>query len=307
MRAFACAVLSAFVLSGCGHGFYPAPPDTALPQVSLQSPVQNLVAFNDAAPLALYGANPVVPLFAIPDINTNIGTLDVAFWGTKDASGTITQLTQAGVSGLASNVHVFFDTSERPIYVRDDGSGYAFKLSYDSPTQQTVTLCDPSGAALASAPILISGETAQAGSAYAGGSCSLGLTAAVRAVHGSSLPQSTGTPTSLSNLASLAQAITASSYVAGMGFALAAILKFQSHKPNPTTQVPVGTAIALLFIAAALLFIPAIFSTTGATLFESYATAAATDGLASFLPETSITGCASASASCPFPSPDPTP
>ncbi|HST19776.1 MAG TPA: hypothetical protein VLR90_01555 [Blastocatellia bacterium] len=33
------------------------------------------------------------------------------------------------------------------------------------------------------------------------------------------------------------------------------------------TQIPIGTPIALLFISAALLFIPSVFSSTGATLF----------------------------------------
>lgn len=305
-RVLSGAVIAALTLTSCGHGFYPAPPDTTLPQVSVQAQAPNLVSFNDAAPLALYGANPVVPLFAIPDISANIGTLDVTFWGTKDAAGKITQLTEAGVSGMASAVHIFFDTSERPIYFRDDASGYGIKLSYDSATQQTVTLCDASATALASSQILISGGTAQAGAAYSGGSCSLGLTAAVRVVHASGAPQIGGTATDLSNLSALAKLITAGAYVAGFGFALGAIAKFKAHKDNPT-QIPIGTPIALVFIAAALLFSPAIFGTTGTTLFGSYSTFAASDGLAGFLPETSITGCSTASASCPFPSPDPTP
>ena len=38
---------------------------------------------------------------------------------------------------------------------------------------------------------------------------------------------------------------------------------------NSPTQIPIGTPIALLFISAALLFIPSVFSSTGATLFGS--------------------------------------
>lgn len=67
-------------------------------------------------------------------------------------------------------------------------------------------------------------------------------------------------------LGSLARLITAGAYVAGFGFAVGAILKFKAHKDNPT-QIPVGTPVALLFIAAALIFLPAIFGITGKTMF----------------------------------------
>src|SRR5579862_8883962 len=60
---------------------------------------------------------------------------------------------------------------------------------------------------------------------------------------------------SLSNIALL---ITAGAYVAGLGFAVAAIVKFKAHKDNPT-QIPIGMPIALLFVAAALIFVPSTF------------------------------------------------
>lgn len=60
--------------------------------------------------------------------------------------------------------------------------------------------------------------------------------------------------------------IIAACYVAGMALAGAAILKFKAHKDNPT-QVPLGTPIALLFIGAALLWLPSIISSTGETMF----------------------------------------
>ena len=72
----------------------------------------------------------------------------------------------------------------------------------------------------------------------------------------------------LGTFENLAKLITAAAYVAGLGFAIGAILKFKQHKDNPT-QIPVGTPIALLFIAAALIFLPTIFGITGATLFGS--------------------------------------
>ena len=74
--------------------------------------------------------------------------------------------------------------------------------------------------------------------------------------------------TAKSNLAAIAELITAGSYVAGMGFAVAAVTGFKAHKDNPT-QSPISKPIALLFVAAALLFIPSVFSSTGATLFTS--------------------------------------
>lgn len=70
------------------------------------------------------------------------------------------------------------------------------------------------------------------------------------------------------SLAGLAQLITAGSYVAGMGFAVGAVVKFKAHKDNPT-QVEISKPIALLFIAAALIFIPSVFKSVGGTLFTS--------------------------------------
>jgi len=72
----------------------------------------------------------------------------------------------------------------------------------------------------------------------------------------------------IQSLGSLAKLITATAYIAGMGFAIGAVLKFKAHKDNPQ-QIPVGTPIALIFIAAALIFLPAIISTTGITIFGS--------------------------------------
>lgn len=72
--------------------------------------------------------------------------------------------------------------------------------------------------------------------------------------------------TAKSNLGALAQLITAGSYVAGMALGVAAIVKFKAHKENPT-QTPISGGIALLFVSAALLFIPSVFTSTGGTLF----------------------------------------
>lgn len=80
--------------------------------------------------------------------------------------------------------------------------------------------------------------------------------------------QSLGTIASniYANFENLTKLITACSYIAGLGFAIGAIMKFKMHKDNPT-QVPIGTPISLVFIAAALLFMPSILGVTGSTIF----------------------------------------
>lgn len=82
------------------------------------------------------------------------------------------------------------------------------------------------------------------------------------------------------NFGALAQLFTAGSYVAGMGFGVGAIVKFKAHKDAPT-QVALSVPITLLFVAAALLFIPSVFKSTGATLFSS-GSVAGISGITSF-------------------------
>lgn len=69
-----------------------------------------------------------------------------------------------------------------------------------------------------------------------------------------------------SSFGQLAKLITAGAYMAGIGFCMASMLKFKAHKDNPT-QIPIGTPIALLFIGAALIFLPNIFRIAGYTIF----------------------------------------
>jgi intracellular multiplication protein IcmD len=79
-------------------------------------------------------------------------------------------------------------------------------------------------------------------------------------------------------LSPMAKLISGASVVAGFGFALGAIFKFKAHKDNPQ-QIPVGTPIALLFIAVALLYMPFLFTRLGYQTFGSGACAATTSGL----------------------------
>jgi len=94
-----------------------------------------------------------------------------------------------------------------------------------------------------------------------------------------------GTVTGISGVAtnlthsftSLAKLITGGAFIAGFGFAIAAILKFKAHRDNPT-QIPVGTPIALLFVAVGLLFLPALFGGIGLTVFGAGAEAGSISG-----------------------------
>lgn len=80
-----------------------------------------------------------------------------------------------------------------------------------------------------------------------------------------------------SSFTSVAKLITAGSYLAGLGFAVSAILKFKQHKDNPT-QITIGTPIALVFIAAALLFLPSILGVAGQTMFGTSGSVAGPSG-----------------------------
>lgn len=84
-----------------------------------------------------------------------------------------------------------------------------------------------------------------------------------------------------SNLADIAKLITAASYVGGMAFVVAGIMKLKQHKDNPT-QVPISTGIVFIFIGSALIFLPTIFTVTGSTLFGASGTVAGVSGITSF-------------------------
>ena len=62
------------------------------------------------------------------------------------------------------------------------------------------------------------------------------------------------------------QLITAAFYIGGVGLAAASIVKFKAHKENPT-QVSISQPLALLFLGAALIFIPTVFRVSEETLF----------------------------------------
>jgi intracellular multiplication protein IcmD len=71
--------------------------------------------------------------------------------------------------------------------------------------------------------------------------------------------------------------LTAGSYIAGIAFSIGALMKFKQHKDNPQS-VPIGTPVSLIFIAAALLFLPSILSVTGESLFGKGASTSGPSG-----------------------------
>ena len=79
------------------------------------------------------------------------------------------------------------------------------------------------------------------------------------------------------SLTSVTKLITAGAYLAGLAFSIGAIMKFKQHKDNPQ-QTPIGNPIALVFIAAALLFLPTILGITGSTMFGGSGTTAGPTG-----------------------------
>lgn len=70
----------------------------------------------------------------------------------------------------------------------------------------------------------------------------------------------------IGNLAAVSSFMFAAAYVVGGFFMLFGFFKLKQHKDN-AQQVPIGGGIALVAIGAALIFVPAIMSMGGYTLF----------------------------------------
>jgi len=302
--------LIAALVAGCSSNPRATPPAPfTLPAFNVTGSPHTLRDLTDRVPLAYRGKAPVVPILELPNIPTNQGTLGLILWGTRNPSThTIEDVTEAQVLGMGSppgSVHVFFNSATQPVLFRDDASGYSLAIAHETSSRQRVTLCDPSFTALAQTTVTNAGGAPQLGAVTPGGSCTIAKADAVRsfAPRGSAC---TGDPSSLAyQLCRLAPLMTAGSYVAGLGFAILAIAKFQAHKKD---QIPIGTPIALVFIAAGLIFAPSIFKPSGATIFGHEPTPVNGVGGA-YVPQESLPGC-SASAppgNCPFPHPEPTP
>jgi intracellular multiplication protein IcmD len=63
----------------------------------------------------------------------------------------------------------------------------------------------------------------------------------------------------------LMQVVVALSYVSGVGFCVGGIFKLKAHKDNPQ-QVTIGTALFLLGVGIALLFVPTLIDLAGKSI-----------------------------------------
>ena len=275
MKAVALLLVACLVLPACSGANNVTVPLSASPApLTLTAPIASTDGLTDATPVGTSNAGNVLPLFDIPAIATNYGTVGLLAWGTKDAAGNPQSLLEiavdasGGFQGGAPDVaYLFFDTAGHLTSVVDQSTGYSVEFTGVSPTQLTATLCDASLSAVATIATSADGSGNPQGQAVAGGTCAPANPFAL-AVAAPGTPGGAAVATNLGNLPNLAQLITAGSYVAGFGFAVTAILKFKQHKDNPT-QTPISLPIVLLFVAAALIFIPAIFRAAGGTIFGS--------------------------------------
>ena len=95
-----------------------------------------------------------------------------------------------------------------------------------------------------------------------------GLLLVADSIYASNVTLGTMASSITNSFKSITKMVTGGCYIAGLAFSVTAILQFKQHKDNPT-QVTIGKPIALVFIAAALLFMPSILSVAGYTMFGS--------------------------------------
>lgn len=286
MKALAVLLILALGLGGCAGSstVTPAPATSDFSPLQISGPIPFVDGLTDGTPVATSGAGSVLPLFDIPSIPTNYGTLHLLAWGTKDTAGNIGSVLELAVTGFGTPpdiAYAFFDSSGRVASIRDNATALSVELSYDSVAQVTATLCDSNLIALGHVTVIAGPGGSPEGQPVDGGTCRLTNAFSIGR-SASATPAASSAPTDVGGLAKLSQLITAGAYVAGMAFAVGAIVKFKAHKDNPT-QVPLSSAIAMLFVAAGLIFTPAAFNSVGGTIFGDGATVAGAEGLPPFM------------------------
>lgn len=70
----------------------------------------------------------------------------------------------------------------------------------------------------------------------------------------------------IGNLDPIVRLLSGLSYVIGIGFALVALLKFKQHKDNPQ-QTPLSNPVLMIFIAAAMIWLPQTFGAVATSVF----------------------------------------
>lgn len=78
-------------------------------------------------------------------------------------------------------------------------------------------------------------------------------------------------------ISAIALLLSVTAYVTGVGFALAGILQFKTHKENPQ-QIPLSKPVVSLIVSTCLLFLPNVLNISGTSLFGTEAKDAATAG-----------------------------
>lgn len=68
------------------------------------------------------------------------------------------------------------------------------------------------------------------------------------------------------NIIELAPLLTIISYIAGIAFAIAGIVKFKAHKDNPQSTA-LSVPIVYICVGAGLLFLPSVMTSAGTTIF----------------------------------------
>src|SRR5579872_3547703 len=98
LRPIAVILSIALLLTGCAGSNTTTPAASSLPATPylMQAPT-TLDSFTSTTALAVSSVGPVLPLFSIPDIQTNDGYASLVMFGSKDASGNIIDITQAGI------------------------------------------------------------------------------------------------------------------------------------------------------------------------------------------------------------------
>lgn len=81
------------------------------------------------------------------------------------------------------------------------------------------------------------------------------------------------------SLTDVLRLVTGAAYLAGFGLTIGALFKFKKHKENPQ-QTELSACIVMLLIGIALIFLPSIISTGGATL--GITSAGTISGISSF-------------------------
>jgi hypothetical protein len=253
MRSIALVLILALGLWGCGGNVKTTPVAlTQSPAFAVTGSPTNIFTFGGDATSTLLGSASVEPLLSFSELTT-IGTTDLAFWGTKDTSGSIANVTEAEVYGLQSSpsfVHLFFNANNLPALARDDTSGYSLTIAYPTATSLQVTLCDPSGTALGNATSTI-GDTAAVTGVSAGGSCAIALVnAGTASPRGSSAGASV--PTNLASIAGLSPVLGSAAYANAIRAALPPIIALEQGK-DPSIWALLGKLFTVIAIAVGII------------------------------------------------------